>query len=299
MAATDRAMGPAAGAPSTWPIERLQPDDADRLCPLSIEAGWNQVAADWRLMLSLGLGYGVRGANGGWIASALALPLGPTISWISMVLVTELERGQGLGTRLLSRCIAEIESSGAAAGLDATELGRPIYLPLGFRDIYPLSRWHAPPALRQAVPPVGIVVRAATTDDLPQISAYDPSRSGFARAPVLAHLLARAGGIARVALQSDGALAGYALGRDGHRAWHVGPVVAEDEAIGLALLSSAFAATEQPLIADIPDCHESIRRWLAKQGALAPRGYMRMLLGDSHGIDNGTRVFALAGPELA
>ena len=53
MAATDRAMGPAAGAALTWPIERLQPDDADGLCPLSIEAGWNQVTADWRLMLSL------------------------------------------------------------------------------------------------------------------------------------------------------------------------------------------------------------------------------------------------------
>src|ERR1700674_4262341 len=103
MAATETA----AGAASTWPIERLQPDDAEGLYPLSIEAGWNQVAADWRLMLSLGLGYGVRGANGEWIASALALPLGPAISWISMVLVTELERGQGLGTRLLSRCIAE------------------------------------------------------------------------------------------------------------------------------------------------------------------------------------------------
>ena len=132
MAATDRAVGPATGAPATWRIERLQPADAEGLCPLSIEAGWNQVAADWRLMLNLGWGFGVRGANGQWIASALALPLGPAISWISMVLVTQLERGQGLGTRLLSRCLAEVEETGAAAGLDATELGRPIYLPLGF-----------------------------------------------------------------------------------------------------------------------------------------------------------------------
>ena len=105
MAASD----PAAGAASTWPIERLQPADAEGLCPLSIEAGWNQVAADWRLMLGLGQGFGVRGADGQWIASALALPLGPAVSWLSMVLVTKLERGQGLGTRLLSRCIAEVE----------------------------------------------------------------------------------------------------------------------------------------------------------------------------------------------
>ena len=83
MAATD-----ATGAAVGWPIERLLPDDAEGLCPLSIEAGWNQVAADWRLMLTLGQGFGVRGEDGEWIASALSLPLGPNIAWLSMVLVT-------------------------------------------------------------------------------------------------------------------------------------------------------------------------------------------------------------------
>jgi GNAT superfamily N-acetyltransferase len=301
MAGTDRAAGPATGAAASWPIERLQLDDAEGLCPLSIEAGWNQVAADWRLMLTLGQGFGVRGANGEWIASALALPLGPTIAWLSMVLVTKLERGQGLGTRLLSRCIAEVEDSGAAAGLDATELGRPIYLPLGFRDVYPLSRWHAGPGTRRAVaPPDGIVIRVATPDDLPRIVEFDSPRSGFERAAILANLLSRAPAPARVAERADGTLTGYALGRDGHRALHVGPVVAEDEAIALSLLSRALAGTDTPVIADIPDQHGGIRRWLADQGAFAPRSYVRMLLGDSSlRIDDGARVFALAGPELA
>src|SRR5215467_10487981 len=149
MAASDGSSA-AAGQPL---IERLQPLDAQGLCPLSMEAGWNQVAADWRLMLTLGRGYGVRGADGKWIASALALPLGPAVCWLSMVLVTQPMRGQGLGTRLLSRCLAEVEASGAAAGLDATELGRPVYLPLGFRDVYALSRWHVPRGARQLLPP--------------------------------------------------------------------------------------------------------------------------------------------------
>ena len=228
MAGTDRAAGPATGAPATWRIERLQPGDAEGLCPLSIEAGWNQVAADWRLMLTVGQGFGVRGANGQWIASALALPLGPAISWLSMVLVTKLERGQGLGTRLLSRCLAEVEETDAAAGLDASELGRPIYLPLGFRDVYPLSRWHVPQGVRHPMsPPRGIVVRAAMPDDLPRIAEFDSPRSGFERAAILADLLARAPALARVAEGADGTLTGYSLGRDGYRAWHVGPVVAE------------------------------------------------------------------------
>ena len=103
--------------------------DAGDVLPLSVAAGWNQVAADWRLLLGAGRGFGIR-HNGGWIGSGLALPLGQSIWWISMLLVAEQWRRHGHGTHLLARCMAEIAAAGAAMGLDATEFGRPIYLPL-------------------------------------------------------------------------------------------------------------------------------------------------------------------------
>jgi GNAT superfamily N-acetyltransferase len=294
MVATD------AGAAGGIEIVRLRPADAEALCPLQIEAGWNQVAADWRLMLRLGQGFGVRGPDGRWIASALAMPLGPAISWLSMVLVTQPARRQGLGTRLLSRALAEVETSGDTAGLDATELGRPIYLPLGFRDAYPLSRWHAPGGVRRAVAPQqGITVRAAGTQDALRIAEFDRPRSGFERGAILADLQERAPQLAHVAVRGDGTLAGYVLGRDGYRTAHVGPVVADDPGTGLALLSGAFAATGAALIADVPDAHAGIRDWLASQGASAPRRFMRMLRGEGGGAERATHVFALAGPELA
>lgn len=289
----------AAAAAGQWLIERLQPLDAQGLCPLSMEAGWNQVAADWRLMLTLGWGYGVRGTDGKWIASALALPLGPAVCWLSMVLVTQPMRGQGLGTRLLSRCLAEVEASGAAAGLDATELGRPVYLPLGFHDAYRLSRWHARSGVREPLaPPVGIGIRTAGVEDLQRICAYDAQRSGLARAAILSHLLTRAGELARIAEREDGRLAGFSLARDGHHAMHIGPIVAEAEAVALALLSHALAASDQSVIADVPDRHAGLRRWLTDAGASAPRGYVRMLRGAAN-LDDGAHTFALAGPELA
>jgi GNAT superfamily N-acetyltransferase len=290
---------PAAAATQWWPIEPLQPADAEHLCPLSMEAGWNQVAADWRLMLTLGKGYGVRAADNTWIASALVLPLGPALCWLSMVLVTRPMRGQGLGTCLLRRSIAEVEARGAAAGLDATELGRPIYLPLGFRDAFSLSRWHVPLGARRPFPPpAGIAIGPATADELERLCLWDASRSGVARAPVLAHLFARAQGLARIARREDGAIAGFCLARDGRLATQLGPIVAEDEAVGLALLSHALAATDQPVIADIPDRHARLRVWLAEQGAFAPRNFVRMLRGVAR-LDDGAHTFALAGPELA
>ena len=295
MAASETAVG----GSEVRSIQRLTPDDAESLCPLSIEAGWNQVAADWRLMLGLGRGFGVRGEGGQWIASALALPLGE-VTWLSMVLVTQPARKQGLGTRLLSHCLAELEKDGIAAGLDATELGRPIYLPLGFRDIHPLSRWHLHPGDREAVaPPDGISIRTATLPDLPRIGEFDRQWSGFDRLEILANSMRRAPAFARVAVGRDGRIAGYALGRDGYRAMHVGPVVANGEPVGLALLSNTLAATDQSVIIDVPDLHKEIRRWLEAQGASAPRSFMRMLRGGGARIGDETKVFALAGPELA
>jgi GNAT superfamily N-acetyltransferase len=280
-------------------VRPLRPSDASALCPLSKEAGWNQVTGDWRLMLTLGRGFGARAADGCWIGSALMLPLGPTLAWISMVLVTQSARGKGLGTELLARCLELAQASGRVAGLDATEFGRPIYLPLGFVDAFTLARWHCQALPRAAVdPPPGVVVRAAAPTDLPEIIAYDRPRSGFARGAVLADLLSRSGSFAHLARRPSGDLAGFVLGRDGDRSWHLGPVLAEDEATALALLSAAAAALAQPLIVDIPDRHRRLTTWLVAAGATAPRRFTRMLRGHSDEVGDAQHVFALAGPEL-
>ena len=290
----------AASDAARLPILRLQPDDAEAVWPLSVEAGWNQIAADWRLMIASGSALGIKDAAGRWIATALALPLGPQMSWISMVLVTEPERRKGHGLRLLRRCIEIIETTGRPMGLDATEFGRPIYLPLGFRDVYPLSRWSAPAVSETRVAaPAGIAIRPIHAQDLAMVTNYDLQRSGLERGAVLENLLLRAPRLAHVAERGDGSVAGYSLGRDGHRATHIGPIVAENQAIGLALLNRALATVHGPSILDVPDQHETIRQWLRSCGASAPRTFMRMLRGPAPGVEDGSRIMALAGPELA
>jgi GNAT superfamily N-acetyltransferase len=291
-------MGAIEGA-GRWQIAALEPADAPALCALSEEAGWNQVASDWRLMLALGRGFGVGDEQGGWLGSALTLPLGAALCWISMVLVTRRARGQGLGTELLLRCLAAAEALPAQAGLDATEFGRPIYLPLGFVDLFTLARWHwSHPARRPVAAPAGSLVRAAAAADLARIVAYDTARSGLCRPAILATLLSRSAPFAQVAVGSDGALAGFVLGRDGHRSWHLGPVVADDEGTALALLSAAAAALNAPLIVDIPDRHRRLKDWLKDGGATAPRRYTRMLRGANGKLADSAHLFALAGPEL-
>ena len=275
-------------------IEAIDAAECEAVWPLSIEAGWNQNVADWRFMLEAGHGFGLRGADGKWEASSLVLPLGSKLAWISMVLVTGTRRRSGVGTGLLKRCIAEVQASGAVAGLDATEQGRPIYLPLGFRDLYRIARWHFDAAKDV---PSGVPVRPLSAKDLPAVLAYDRARSGMDRPALLTHLASRQPNAAWVA-EEGGRLSGFVLGREGRTACSIGPVVADNESTGLSLIGTAASSVTGPFIIDVPDAHAEIRKWLERQGAVSPRGYMRMTLGTAPGLDDPSHVFALAGPEL-
>jgi GNAT superfamily N-acetyltransferase len=279
-------------------IESINSDDAEAVWPLSIEAGWNQNVADWRFMLGAGRGFGLRNDKGVWEASSLVLPLGQNLAWISMVLVTKVRRRGGVGTTLLKRCIEEVRANDAVAGLDATEEGRPIYLPLGFHDLYRISRWDLEATRDAAAPPAGIAVRPFALADLPKLATYDRPMSGMERATLLAHLATRQPGLAWIAETPSGKLAGFGLGREGRGASSIGPVIAESEGVALALISKATISATGPFIIDVPDAHGEIAHWLAKQGAVSPRAYMRMTLGTAKKLDDPSHVFALAGPEL-
>src|SRR5258708_36909883 len=89
-------------------IRPIDPDDCVAVSQLSVEAGWNQNVADWRFMLGAGRGLGCIAPDGKWQASSLVLPLGQTLAWISMGLVTRERRRSGLGAALLKRCIEEV-----------------------------------------------------------------------------------------------------------------------------------------------------------------------------------------------
>ena len=280
-------------------IAPIDAGECEAVWPLSIEAGWNQNVADWRFMLTAGRGFGLRGADGKWQASSLVLPLGQKLAWISMVLVTRDRRRGGVGTGLLKHCIEEVRSAGAVAGLDATELGRPIYLPLGFRDLYAIARWHFDDARSAAIsPPAGVSLRPLTAADLPRLALYDRPLTGMERPAILAHLALRQPGRAWIAEDVGKKMVGFVLGREGRMATSLGPVVADDEAIALALIAKAAASAPGPFIIDVPVAHRAVRAWLEGQGATTPRGYMRMTLGEAKGLDDPSHVFALAGPEL-
>jgi len=275
----------------------LSSGQAEALVALSANSGWNQVAADWRFMLQQGRGVGFATPDGRPVASAIHWPVGERLDWISMVLTHTDWRKRGFGSDLLRRCIEAVTGAGRAAGLDATELGRPLYATMGFRELYTLSRWRLERAGPMAPPQAGVEIRPATASDLAAIAAFDRDRSGMDRAPLLAHLLGRAPGVALVATAGV-RVVGYVLGRDGRMTAQIGPIVAETEAVALALLSRAVAASALPAILDIPDRHAAIGDWLRQAGGTAPRRFWRMVLGEAPGLEDARNLYTIAGPEL-
>jgi GNAT superfamily N-acetyltransferase len=272
---------------------------------LSMQAGWNQVEDDWRAMLEGGWALGRAGPEPGaseLIATALTVPLGARLAWISMVLVDQAWRRRGLGTRLLQRCIAQLSGEGVTAGLDATPAGRLVYAPLGFQPLYGIARLILEPGADlggglAAAPPGDLAVRPLAAADLAGLAEWDAARSFMRRDRLLADLHRRLPAAAWLATRA-GAIAGFALGRNGRLSNQLGPVMADDAATARALLGAALRATGRAAILDLPERHGEFHAWLRAAGAQPQRDYTRMLLGPPGALPPPDNLFAIAGPEL-
>ena len=287
-------------------LRPLSPEHAAEALKLSQEAGWNQTGDDWRLMIALGEAVGMWAAGGRLAATALALPFGGPFAWISMVIVTGDYRHRGIATRLLRHCADVLRGKGLTPGLDATEAGRDVYLPLGFQDIYGLTRlWSRSPRKslesRQPMepPPVpeGIEIRKVRGGDLDALCDFDRPVFGADRSAILRHLCERRPQGAFIALRKRRP-AGFVLARDGREAIYAGPLVAESSETAMALAHRSLAGLAEPVYMDVADRHRALIAWLAGLGFAPQRRYTRMILGRSLPFDDPERVFAIAGPEL-
>jgi len=210
--------------------------DRDAALRLSTQAGWNQVAADWKRLLDLCPEGCIAGRLGGrLVATATLASYGQDAHWIGMVLVDEENRGRGYGKSLLAHVIRRgLERGTEAIGLDATDLGRPVYLKQSFVDVAPIDRWGG--VLRPTVP-------VSSTEPLDRgrldaVTAYDRKAVGLDRTALLRHLAGEEGATGWVA-RDAAAVRGYAFLRPGRQHFHLGPVVAEDPERFAELVSAA------------------------------------------------------------
>jgi GNAT superfamily N-acetyltransferase len=266
------------------PIGVLGADDLAGALALSAEAGWNQDAADWALMLRLGSGFAVRD-EGRVVATALALPYRPVFGWVSMVLVHAPYRRRGLATRLVERATAALTDDGLLPVLDATPAGAEVYGGMGFRPVANLMRWRGTGGGEPAPAEPGIANR---------VRDLDTSAFGADRNAVLADLAARPAPVAAVATGGEG----YLLSRAGRTATQLGPLVARDATIAVALLGPGLDAAPGTVVIDVPERATAVAEYLAGRGFAPERPFVRMALGRAAIGGAPALVHAIAGPEL-
>jgi ribosomal protein S18 acetylase RimI-like enzyme len=264
---------------------------------LSQSANWNQNAADWRLMLGIGQGWGVTLADGTLAASTLVLPYG-SFAWVSMVLVLPAQRRRGYATQLLRTALAELKRRALTPILDATPAGREVYVQEGFRDTWGFRRLRLQDTIAALERPAA--VRPLRETDWTQLLELDARAFGASRERLLRALAARLPHAALVA-EDGGRLAGYLLGRDGREARQLGPLVARSSQAARALLAEALARVPPPLYLDVVDREPGITAWLGSLGFEFQRPFTRMVHGalpTMNAPGEAGLVFSPAGPEL-
>jgi GNAT superfamily N-acetyltransferase len=287
---------PALGFSAPAPLRAAEIGDAQALVA---EVGWNQTQTDWRTFLDFGHVQAVRRRDGKVIATAATLPYGG-FGWISMVLVSEAFRRQGLARRLLRDAIDDLLGAGLVPVLDATPAGREVYRKLGFNDTWGfarLARQAAPAPVRADKRAADVSVRAITDADWPALCIYDARAFGADRSSLLARLRGRLRSADLVALR-DGRLAGFLLGRDGRIASQLGPLIADDAETAQALLTHALSGIGGPVFIDVADSKRDTLKWLAGEGFAPARPLTRMVHQRSAAFDDGVRTFAVVGPEF-
>lgn len=203
-------------------FENLTFDGVPSASRLSTQAGWNQTPEDWRRLIRLAPdGVKVWVADDEIRASYSIFAMGLRVAWIGMVLVDQDFRGRGLGKTLFTRAMEDARNSCyKVLGLDATELGEPIYAKFGFQPLVSLARW-------QGILSFGITATSSTrlvSGFTPAIADLDARLLGEDRSALLADL-AKYGGTF-FCIEQAGEVVGYGVLRPGRSALHIGPVVA-------------------------------------------------------------------------
>jgi len=264
------------------------------LCRL---ARWNQTERDWELFLTLSPSrcrVAVKGER--VVGTVTTVNYENIFSWIGMVLVDPAQRRQGIGTRLLHEALGLLRDQ-PLIGLDATPVGREVYVNLGFRDECQLSRMEMVVAdsFGRAE---NNSSRRMTDADWPQVLDLDKQIFGADRSLILKWMRDGAPDLARVVDRHD-CVVGFSFGRRGFNFDHIGPVIAEDAQTAIQLASACLAERRgKSCVIDAAHHNAEWLNWLGVVGFKQQRPFIRMFRGEARRPGVPEKQFAILGPEF-
>lgn len=267
---------------------------------LNTLSGWNQTATDWgRFLENSPRGCFVMEHEGKAVGTATTINYEHRFAWIGMVLVDPEYRKRGIGTELLKKTIEYLDSSHIATmKLDATPQGKPIYGKLGFIEEYEIERW----ILKR--PPSTIPSRQSSTcaalSDMQgeRIFQFDKELFGADRSFLLRGLCEDAPEFA-TGVWEDELLQGYAFGRRGLFADHLGPWMARTQSAAEKILQGFLAqSSRETVIVDSLKSNAMAVELLHSCGFAPSRPLTRMVRGPNLHPGKPDLFCAILGPEF-
>ena len=274
-------------------IRGMQPSDIDGLMRLKAAAGWNQTRLDWERMLRLEpAGCFVDDRDGSPVGSTTALRHGRELAWIGMVVVLPAFRRRGVARSLMRHALHWLgETHAGPIGLDATDMGRPLYQQLGFDGVEVVERWDRPPLGGSSAPE-----DPATDDIAGDLLDMDRNACGYDRSALLLDF-AKDPSVERVE-----SARGFAFGRRGSSAWQIGPCVAEAQGDAEAMVRELLLPhASREVFWDLLPANRSACEVARRLGFRPARRLTRMYLGTAGPAPpdaRSDRIYAIAGLEF-
>lgn len=277
-------------------VRVMTPADTSAGMRLKEIAGWNQTQADWHRFLEANPdGCFVAEWNGHVAGTVTTIIYGNVLAWIGMVLVDPQFRSKGIGTALLARALDHLSARQIpCVKLDATPEGRPIYERQGFQAEYAIERC----VLKRPAKANTIVPAPDGMEALETILTMDREIFGTDRSVVLKSV-ARDAPEFVIAARRGSNLDGYALGRKGSLADHLGPWVASSPAAARELLDVFLRRSQRDVVfVDAVKDNSWAPALLIEHGFQTSRSLTRMYLGQNKYPGQRNRLCAILGPEF-
>jgi GNAT superfamily N-acetyltransferase len=255
---------------------------------------WNQTPEDWRRFLDATPAGCFKAVAGDALAGTIAtMVYEKRLAWIGMMIVDPFHRRRGVARKLLETVLDFVDRAGLdCAMLDATPAGRTLYEQSGFVARERIERWELsrPNVRPSTIAPIARISDATLDADRVLFGADRRQllRSFEAETPELAF-----------EITDDGGVRGYAFGRHGTHADHLGPLMARDATTAARLLDAFLERTTQSLVfVDIFGDRPWTQPLLEERGFRFSRPLVRMIRGHHPPPPATGDLLAIGGPEF-
>ncbi|HZJ61158.1 MAG TPA: GNAT family N-acetyltransferase [Chitinophagaceae bacterium] len=279
-------------------VRSMQPGDIVYAMKLSNAEGWNQTENDWKLLIESPQNVClVAEYNKKIIGTTTAMNYANQIAWIGMVLVAKESRGQGVSKLLLTNILKKLESF-ESIKLDATPAGKQVYQKFDFKDEYLITRVVTGSMTNLSFEDDTTLAESIRLKDIEEIVALDEHVFGTNRRQLIESLINRYPHKAWL-LKRNNSIAGFALGRDGNKYHHVGPVCGSTiNDVKMLIRRALKELIYQPVVIDVLSEKEDLISWLHSIGFTMQRHFVRMYKKENlfPGIVN--KQYLICGPEF-